>query len=92
MSQALRSVPSRAPLNQFFGGKTVKGVYRSSTFVLIRFMDGTSYTVGWQGDDGKLVKGRPVIVNEGTHVLAKPAQVPGIYRARESGVLVPSKG
>lgn len=59
-------------LTMMIGGKTVKDIWKNDTEIMILYMDGTSHRIGWQDDHGNLIKGEPVMLSEGTHLIAKP--------------------
>lgn len=68
-------------------GRVLKDILKADTFIVLRYMDGTSHTIGWRDGNGP-VKGEPYMKSEGWHIFAKAPRV-GIYRQRDGGLLVP---
>ena len=56
-------------------GKRLESVMKSSERLLIRCEDGTEMQIAWVDDNGKPVKGRPVIKWFGRHVRAQTAHL-----------------
>ena len=56
-------------------GKTIELIMKSNERLLIRCEDGTEMQIAWVDDNGKPVKGHPVIKWFGRHVRAKTAHL-----------------
>ena len=65
-------------------GRTIAQVWRNGSCLLIKCTDGYDITIGWKDPDtGAPLKGEPVVVNAGTHIVAKGAPI--VHR-REVGL------
>ena len=82
---------ARGQISLMVEGKVLKDVLKSGTFIVLRYMDGTSHTIEWVDSHGTPIRGEPRMRSEGWHIFAKAPQLKAKYKPRESGLLVPCR-
>lgn len=75
-----------ADLTRQLAGKAVAAVWTNGHILSIRMHDGAEINVAWVDDNGKPLKGRPLIETRGWRMRANARE---IVSGREAGVFIP---
>jgi hypothetical protein len=67
---------SEGGISHQLAGKTIAEVWRNGSVLLIRCTDGCDITLGWRDEAGNPLKGEPVILGVGRHIMARKPAAP----------------